>query len=250
MRALVISDIHSNLEALEAVLAAAPGYDQVWNLGDTVGYGASPNEVAETSRRLGGLVVRGNHDRASSHDADISDFNSEGARAILWTREVLTVENRAWLAGLPPGPLTPNGSDVACVHGTPADEDEYLISSAHAVVALYDHPASIILFGHTHRQNGFIKTDLDWYQPEPQFDSRTGFASHELPLHPDARYLLNPGSVGQPRDRDWRAAFALYDAERALFTWYRTPYVVAQAQARIRNAGLPGRLADRLAVGI
>jgi len=250
MRALVISDIHSNLEALETVLDVAPPCDQVWNLGDIVGYGASPNEVIDRSRQLKGLVVRGNHDRACSQDADISDFNSEGAQAILWTREVLTGENRAWLAGLPPGPLTPDGSDVACVHGTPADEDEYLISSAHAVVAIYDHPARIIFFGHTHKQKGFTKADLDWYYPEPQFDFNKGLVSHELPLHPDARYLLNPGSVGQPRDRDWRAAFAVYDADRSLFTWYRTPYPVAESQARIRRAGLPDRLADRLRSGI
>jgi predicted phosphodiesterase len=250
MRALIISDTHSNLEALEAVLNIAPNYHQVWNLGDIVGYGASPNEVVERSRGLGGFAVRGNHDRACSHEADIGDFNSEGARAILWTREVLTNENRDWLAGLPPGPLTPNGSDVACVHGTPADEDEYLISSAHAVVALYDHSAKIILFGHTHRQKGFIKTDLDWYYPQPQFDSSTGLVSHGVTIHPGARYLLNPGSVGQPRDGDWRAAFAVYDTDRSLFTWYRTPYPVAESQVRIRNAGLPDRLADRLRTGI
>lgn len=130
MRALVISDIHSNLPALQAVLAAAPEYDVVWNLGDVVGYGANPNEVVELARKLGGIMVRGNHDRACCGNLKYGkylDFNPTARYAVDWTRKNLRKESTEWLSRLPRGPVKPLGRKVACVHGSPRDEDEYTV---------------------------------------------------------------------------------------------------------------------------
>jgi hypothetical protein len=125
MRALILSDIHANLEALEAVLAAAPPHDVVWNLGDIVGYGASPGEVVARVQDLGSFIVRGNHDRACAGITSIEDFSLDAATAVRWTREALGPEPLAWLRGLTAGPATPPESAVMCVHGSPVDEDEY-----------------------------------------------------------------------------------------------------------------------------
>jgi predicted phosphodiesterase len=130
MRALVISDIHSNLPALEAVLAAAPPQDTVWNLGDTVGYGANPNEVVNLVRKLGGIVVRGNHDRICAGNAKFGEYRDLSQLALFaanWTQKTLSAENTRWLLRLPLGSLRPLGRKVACVHGSPWDEDEYMI---------------------------------------------------------------------------------------------------------------------------
>lgn len=141
MRALVISDIHSNLQALEAVLAAAPEHDEVWNLGDIVGYGANPNEVVDVVRKLNGIVVRGNHDRICSVNMKLSEFralNPLASFAASWTQKRLSAENKEWLARLPRGPLKPLGRTVACVHGSPRDEDEYMIFRVDFVAALIE----------------------------------------------------------------------------------------------------------------
>src|SRR6266567_6036174 len=128
MRALIISDIHANLEALEAVLASAPAHDVVWNLGDTVGYAANPNEVIERIDKIGSICIRGNHDRACSSSAENEDFSPIADRAVQWTRSVLTRENLHWLESLRVGPLSPRAEGVSCVHGSPVHEDEYLVS--------------------------------------------------------------------------------------------------------------------------
>jgi diadenosine tetraphosphatase ApaH/serine/threonine PP2A family protein phosphatase len=250
MRALVISDIHANLQALEAVLAAAPAHDVVWNLGDVVGYGANPNEAIDGVRALGGLIVRGNHDRACSGLMGIDDFSENAARAVRWTQKVLSKERREWLRELAAGPVTPEGlAGVSCVHGSPLDEDEYLFTLNDAWASLRAGAARIAFFGHTHVQGGFASSGKEFFDLRPDLGGGDEPEEGELPLRAGARYLLNPGSVGQPRDGDWRAAFALYDSARSLLVWHRVPYQVAEAQQHIRAAGLPAHLADRLSVG-
>ncbi len=260
MRALLISDIHANLEALEAVMAAAPDHDVVWNLGDVVGYGANPNEVIDESRRLGHIFVRGNHDRVCSGLGGIEDFNPVAQRAARWTECVLTGEHRDWLRQMAVGPIAPDGPFVRCVHGSPVDEDDYLMTVRDAFPALDATDARITFFGHTHVQGGFATNGDDWFRLAPQYAThRNGHGHHkahgeepesfELELRQGARYLLNPGSVGQPRDGDWRAAFALYDDAGMILTWYRVPYDLKEAQQRIIDAGLPDRLALRLKEG-
>jgi diadenosine tetraphosphatase ApaH/serine/threonine PP2A family protein phosphatase len=249
MRALILSDIHSNLEALEAVLSAAPEHDVVWNLGDVVGYGASPNEVADQVQRLGGIVVRGNHDRACSGLIGVDEFSQYAADAALWTRQILSNRNSEWLRGLPPGPFDPNNSAVRCVHGSLADEDEYLFTVEDALPSLRQTISWITFFGHTHRQGGFATNGEDYFQLKPHYGSPSEIEQYELPLRDGARYLLNPGSVGQPRDRDRRAAFAVYDDAQSLVTWYRAPYDIQRAQQRIREANLPEYLGFRLQHG-
>ena len=252
MRALVISDIHSNLPALEAVLAVAPPCDVVWNLGDIVGYGANPNEVVHLARELAGIVIRGNHDRACS-DPDTfvlhHRLNSVAATAAIWTDMVLTPESRGWLSGLTPGPVKPLRRNLICVHGSSRSEDQYVSSEYDAQSALDAGGTRITLFGHTHEQVAWISTQRALHPLKPDFRSRSGVVRFELPLHRDNRYLLNPGSIGQPRDGDWRAAFAIYDDAELRWTWYRAPYEVDTAQRRILRAGLPEVLATRLREG-
>jgi diadenosine tetraphosphatase ApaH/serine/threonine PP2A family protein phosphatase len=254
MRVLILSDIHSNLEALNAVLAAAPPHDMVWNLGDVVGYGANPNEVIDRVRPLGSVFVRGNHDKVISGAAGLEDFNPIAGRAAKWTRCVLTQEHTDWLRHMPAGPIMPDGPDVSCVHGSPLNEDEYLLTVRDAWLSLTRATTRINFFGHTHLQGGFATNGEEWFRIAPQYPSR-GAVEYELALRESARYLINPGSVGQPRDGDWRAAFALYETEengngtirRVIF--HRVPYDVKEAQERIKSAGLPDRLATRLKEG-
>ena len=249
MRALVLSDIHSNFEALEAVLAVAPAHDVVWNLGDTVGYAANPNEVIDRLKSLRGFSIRGNHDRACTHPDTSEDFSPIANCAVKWTRKALSPDRLAWLGKLPAGPLSPTGLDVSCVHGSPVHEDEYLVLAEDTVVAFRAAAARITFFGHTHRQVGFANDSDQVYTVEPLYSSDDDADDYELPLRRGFQYLLNPGSLGQPRDGDWRAAYAIYDDERELFTWHRAPYDVNKTQESIRRAGLPDFLADRLRLG-
>jgi predicted phosphodiesterase len=252
MRALIISDIHANLQALEAVLAVAPQYDAVWNLGDIVGYGPNPNEVVDLARKLGGIAVRGNHDRACSrimHFSEFRDLSLPAADAAHWTLGVLTEENTQWLAQLRRGPVWPILRKVQCVHGAPRNEDEYLFFKEDAWSAMYRSRARIIFCGHTHWQVGWSLCRGELTPLKPEYRSSTGAEPFELPLQKGRRYLVNPGSVGQPRDGDWRAAFAVYDDTDARLTWYRVPYEVLTAQSRIRRAELPETLATRLGEG-
>lgn len=252
MRILLLSDIHANLEALEAALNAAPSHDAVWNLGDVVGYGANPNEAIELARAAGPFFVRGNHDRVCGGGGDLEDFSPMAARAAQWTRDALTAAHADWLRQLPAGPIEPNGAGVGLVHGSPLDENEYLATLRDAWLPLARAATRITFFGHTHLQGGFATNGEESFRLAPEFSAR-GADEYELPLRKNARYLINPGSVGQPRDGDWRAAFALYeseeDGERQRVTFYRVPYDVKQAQAKILAAGLPDRLATRLREG-
>ena len=250
MRILLLSDIHANLEALEACLDTAPAYDMVVNLGDVVGYGASPNQVIERSRKLGQIFVRGNHDRAVAGLTDLKDFNPIAGIAALWTREQLTPENMEWLQALPHGPLEiVELPDAQLVHGSPLDEDEYVVTLQDAVEPLLFSSVHLTLFGHTHLQGAFSAEGARGDTTRPQYKTVGRSETVEFRLKPSVRYLINPGSVGQPRDGDWRAAFALFDTETQILTFCRTPYNLKAAQDRILAADLPHRLATRLAAG-
>jgi diadenosine tetraphosphatase ApaH/serine/threonine PP2A family protein phosphatase len=254
MRLLIISDIHANLEALETCLSVAPAHDRVVNLGDVVGYNASPNEVCERVIAMGAPVVRGNHDRACSGMTDVKDFNPVAAISAYWTRTNLKPANLEWLRALPQGPWrSKDFPGMEFVHGSPSDEDEYLLntSSADDNLELPEH-APLIFFGHTHIQGGFIDEEGESRPFRPIYDSLEGPVEYTMWLTPGERYLINPGSVGQPRDNDWRSAFALYESNGgplASVTFYRVPYDIEQTQQRILSAQLPERLAARLRMG-
>jgi diadenosine tetraphosphatase ApaH/serine/threonine PP2A family protein phosphatase len=250
MRALILSDIHANIDALDAVLAAAPQYDVVWNLGDVVGYNAAPEAVVERSREIGTIFVRGNHDRACAGLTGAESFNPIAFRAVKWTQRQLGSEALQWLKEMPAGPILPADGQVSCVHGSLLDEDEYLLSTEDAEGQFERTRTPITFFGHTHVQGGFAANDAgEWFQLKPAYSDDNLAETYDLDLRSAAKYLINPGAVGQPRDRDWRAAFALYDDQAARVTFLRVPYDVRAAQMRIQRAGLPDMLASRLSVG-
>jgi diadenosine tetraphosphatase ApaH/serine/threonine PP2A family protein phosphatase len=250
LRLLLLSDIHGNIEALDACIAAAPAHDLVMNLGDLVGYGASPNEVVDRSRELGHTFVRGNHDRAVSGLTDLKDFNQIAAIAALWTREQLSAEKIEWLRSLPHGPIQIEGlDDVQFVHGSPLDEDEYVVSVKEAFTSVRASSVSLTFFGHTHLQGVFAINHSGGEDIYPSYKTVGQSETYDFPLEPGSRYMVNPGSVGQPRDGDWRAAFALFDSDSRIITFSRVPYALKSSQDRILAANLPPRLATRLAAG-
>lgn len=271
MRALVISDIHGNMHALQAVLAAArssfaDGFDQLWNLGDVVGYGAHPNEVIETLRNFpaeSAVHVRGNHDRVCCGLTSSQGFNPVAATAAAWTRLQLTPQNREWVRALPRGPILPPhqaGARAMCAHGSPLHEDQYIVSMRDAWTPLQRMQTAITFFGHTHVQGGFSQSAQEWAEERPHFGTpdqdsmgtqSAAQTADRFTLHiaEGSRHLINPGSVGQPRDGDWRAAFAIYDDALSEVTFFRVPYDVCAAQTDIRSAHLPERLASRLNTG-
>lgn len=250
MRVLLISDIHSNLEALEACLAAVPEYDLVINLGDVVGYGANPNEVITRARALGKYFVRGNHDKAAAGLMELREFNPIAALAAMWTSEHLTQDNLEWLRALPQGPIqVPEIPGAQFVHGSPLDEDEYVVTPRDALEPLLATDVPLTFFGHSHVQGAFSSNPSDGGAMRPIYKSVGKPEISAWSLKKETHYLINPGSVGQPRDGDWRAAFALFDSEAYVITFHRVPYDLKQAQDRILAANLPQRLASRLAAG-
>jgi predicted phosphodiesterase len=249
LRILLLSDIHSNVEALEACLAAAPPTDATVNLGDIVGYGASPNEVTERVCGLGGIFVRGNHDKVVAGIDTLEGFNPIAGVAALWNREQLTSEHLAWLRALPKGPVLSDISSVQYVHGAPDDEDRYVVTLEDAAVQLVKANASITFFGHTHIQGAFRLQGEFVRVLHPEYATVAKEESWDLRLEDGLNYMINPGSIGQPRDGDWRAAFAVFDSEQCIVTFFRVPYELRAAQEKILAAGLPSRLATRLAAG-
>ena len=246
MRYLVISDIHANLEAYETVMDAARelGWDRAIILGDLVGYGGDPNAIIDRVRELGPYaLIRGNHDKVGSGIETADGFNAVARSAIRWTYDALTDDNRAWLAALPAGPVDVDGAFEIC-HGTPFDEDAYVFDDLDALRALHASRRPLCLFGHTHVQVGYSLA-RNQFAVETNGEGRP----FDITLKPDTKYLINPGSVGQPRDGDPRAGFALTDTDKARVTIYRVRYPVEKAQARIIEEGLPEILAERLAVG-
>lgn len=250
MRILLLSDIHSNLEALQACLAAAPAHESTVNLGDVVGYGASPNEVTKVARELGGTFVRGNHDKVVAGIDSAETFNPIAGVAAMWNRDQLTPENLDWVRDLPKGPVaTGNVPGVQFVHGAPSDEDRYLVTFEDAAQELGRSDKTVTFFGHTHIQGAFTLRNGLVEDVVPEYKTVGKSETWEFSLEAGTSYLINPGSAGQPRDGDWRSAFAIFDADRMIVSFCRVPYDLRSAQEKIFNANLPARLATRLAAG-
>ena len=246
MRILVLSDLHSNATAMDAVLEAAKSrWDLSVCLGDVVGYGPDPNYVTARLRELKTQTIRGNHDKAVSGLMATDDFNPVAKAAVDWTRAELKPDHLAWLSALPPGPLESDG--IVLVHGALQDEDEYVFTPEQALDGLLDSTAGVTFFGHTHHQGGFsyLDSQLEVLQIRPR--ASESFAA--LRIESPRRYLLNPGSIGQPRDGDPRAAFAIADLEHKVVEFWRVPYDVSAVQERMRAAHLPEPLVQRLIVG-
>lgn len=248
MRNLVVSDLHSNWVALRAVIGHVrrKRIDRIVCLGDFVGYGAQPNQVVDAMRlhRSRKFYVRGNHDRVAVALEEGLDFNSAARSAALWTRERLSNPNRRFLENLPKGPIERDG--VAICHGSPLDEDEYIFTAAHAEETLRSYPskASVVLHGHTHLPMIFsVRPDGGVEEIRPDH-------GQVVKLRKEFRHLINPGSVGQPRDRHPEASCMIFDDDRMTVQCLRVAYDVAAAQASIVKAGLPKMLADRLALGM
>ena len=246
MRYLILTDIHANLEALETVLsdAEARGYDETLVLGDLVGYGADPNAVVERVRALQpAAIVRGNHDKVAFGLDQAEGFNTVARTAAQWTLEVLTPENREWVASLPQGPLAVDDLIEIC-HGAPYDEDAYIFDETDARLALKTATRPLCLFGHTHYPVAFELTNGSFTRRGPAAD-----AEAQVDLVEGVTCLLNPGSVCQPRDGDPRAAYAIVDTEEKRVELFRLMYPVEATQAKVIGAGLPEILARRLAAG-
>jgi diadenosine tetraphosphatase ApaH/serine/threonine PP2A family protein phosphatase len=246
MRYLLLSDIHSNDEALAAVLARARrrGFDRVIILGDFVGYGAEPNAVLDRLRRLRRpkTVIRGNHDKVVCGLDDGQLFNPVALQAARWTTGALTPRNREFLESLPLGPLAVDGDFEIC-HGSPRDEDAYIFSDRDAFLNFMGFRSRVCFFGHSHIPSIFTL--------EPHGIRVEVVCADRLKkrLEDGHRYLINPGSVGQPRDRNPAAAYALFDAATRHVFFERVPYDAERTRQKIRSAGLPGMLGDRLLVG-
>jgi diadenosine tetraphosphatase ApaH/serine/threonine PP2A family protein phosphatase len=241
MRVLVLSDIHANLTALDAVLMAAGSFDSVWCLGDLVGYGPDPNECVERIRDLPDLqCIAGNHDRAASGEMALDAFNPEAHQALEWTGNALTEDTRRYLSALPES-IT--ADPYFLVHGSPRKPLwEYLLDSARAQGMFASFPTRYCLVGHSHVAMAFVLSDQD--------RCITHLPAHgrllSLGFH---RMILNPGSVGQPRDQDPRASYVLLDTDTLQWEWHRVEYDVESVQKRMQNAALPARLILRLAEG-
>ena len=246
MRYLILSDIHANIDALEAVLTAAPSetWDRVLVLGDLVGYGAEPSAVIARVQSLNPTAtIRGNHDKAACGIEDGSSFNYVARLAAQWTFDALSPVQREYLRALPQGPLTIDDTIEIC-HGAPFDEDHYIFDADDASHALDSATRRVCLFGHTHLPVVFRRNPhlFDGFLPSGPTDSLVEIES-------GLNYLINVGSVGQPRDGDPRAAFGIYDSAAPSVLIRRVEYPVQTAQRRILDAGLPASLANRLGIG-
>lgn len=219
-------------------------FEEIVCLGDFVGYGAQPNQVLDTMRTIRGtkLYIRGNHDRVAAGVEDGEGFNPAAREAALWTRTRLSAPNRHFLEKLTVGPAAYNG--VMLCHGSPYDEDEYVFTEHHAAQILAEYNSPVILYGHTHLPVIFSVDDATG---QVSGTLVRGEASYRL--DPSRRYLINPGSVGQPRDRNPESSFAIFDSRRRTVQFFRVPYDYTKTQTAIIKAGLPRILADRLAFG-
>lgn len=236
---LILSDVHANLEALEAVLGDAQGaYDRILCLGDLAGYGADPNAVIDWARTHVASIVRGNHDKVCCGLDSLDHFQPAARASSLWTQAALTPGNLDYLQKLPRGPL--RFEDFELVHGSPLDEDEYLISLSDVAPLREFVETHLTFFGHTHVQGGFLLARGGVKRITPGLT---------LELERDHFYLINPGAVGQPRDGDPRAAYVLYSPEQRVLEYRRVAYDVEKAAGKIRAAGLPDGLAMRLYSG-
>jgi diadenosine tetraphosphatase ApaH/serine/threonine PP2A family protein phosphatase len=243
MRTLILSDIHANQVALETVLAEATGqWDRLWFLGDLVGYGPDPNECVDLLRSLDPLALSGNHDWAVLDKIDTEEFNPEAMKAVVWTKQTLNKDNEAYLDTLPPRWIE---GDFTLAHASPRHPVWEYIIDLQTALENFDHfDTTYCLVGHSHVPSLF---ELD-----TEAAVLNGFMVGageviELSRH---RLILNPGSVGQPRDGDPRAAYALLDNESMTCTFHRVAYDVAETQRRMKTQNLPRRLIDRLDQGV
>lgn len=240
MRIAVLSDIHANLPALDAVLDDAGGVDAVWHLGDVVGYGPDPDAVVARLRDVGAIGVRGNHDAAACGGAEIDWFNPDARRAMEWTRAAISPATLEWLSALPER-RTIGSSEL--VHGSHREPIwEYVTSAAVARANLAALAATIGLHGHTH-------IPVAWLDDGGRVELVRPGGGDSLALE-GRRALINPGSVGQPRDGDPDASYAILDPESGTVLWHRVRYDVAAVQGAMRDAGLPASLSARLSVGL
>lgn len=239
MRLAVLSDIHSNLAALDAVRADLPDVDEVWVLGDSVGYGPQPNEVIAALQEMGARSVMGNHDGAAIGAVDTGWFNPDAGRAIAWTSEAIDDNSRAYLATLPEVRVQ---DELTAVHGSPRDPIwEYIVSSSVAAENLSAFSTRICLHGHTHVPVVFQADDGVVEPVAPTLD---------MPLSiSEGRALVNPGSVGQPRDGNPAASYLVLDTDAGTVQFHRVSYDIDATQKLMREAGLPARLVERLSYG-
>ena len=240
MRIAVLSDIHANLPALDAVLKDAGRVDAVWQLGDVVGYGPDPDGVVQRLRDVGATGVRGNHDAAACGGPEIEWFNPDARRAMEWTRAAIGPETIEWLSALPERDTT-DGCEL--VHGSPREPIwEYVTSVAVARANLGVLQSPIGLHGHTHIPVAFVEDDGRVTVVSPNRQRRLELKGR--------RALINPGSVGQPRDGDPDASYLILDPEAGTVSWHRVRYDVGDVQRQMREAGLPPSLVSRLTVGL
>jgi predicted phosphodiesterase len=243
MRYLVITDIHANIDALDACLADAlpRGYERTLVLGDIVGYGPDPNAVIDRIVALKPVaIVRGNHDKIAFGIQQADGFNMSARAAAQWTLNALTPEHRDWLVKLPQGPTVVDDCVEIC-HGSPVDEDEYIFDELDARRAIDSSSQRLCLFGHTHVAMAFRLTGRSIGLVTPEDEG--------LAIEAESKYLVNPGSVGQPRDSDPRAAYVIFDAGAQRVEMYRIDYPVARTQEKMAGAGLPEPLIRRLSAG-
>ena len=247
MRYLILSDIHSNLEALEACVRCGKqaGYDSVLCCGDIVGYGPSPVEAIDGIRALNAVTIRGNHDRVAAGLDEATQFNPHARHAVYWTRAVLPDSYREYLAQLPVGPLeiTPQAQ---LVHGALTHEDDYIFTEADADENFVLTDKAITFFGHSHFPVVFSSNGKGDALQATSYEFDEFIA---VKCESGKKLLVNPGSVGQPRDGDARASFAIWDADRSRIEFYRVEYDVKRTQERMRSAELSTYLIDRLAHG-
>jgi diadenosine tetraphosphatase ApaH/serine/threonine PP2A family protein phosphatase len=241
MRTLIISDIHANLPALEAVLADAGQFDSAWCLGDLVGYGPDPNECIERIRNLPNLeCIMGNHDAAAVGAIDVDAFNPDARKTVLWTRERLTPANKEYLKKLPDRIKL---EYITLVHGSPFKPIwEYLLDTRSATISFefYDTPYCFV--GHTH-------LPVLYYMPDTRVTAQLIVPEHVSQMTLAPRAIINPGSVGQPRDRDSRSAYAILDMTDFTWEWHRVEYDIQGVQERMRKENLPERHITRLSAG-
>ncbi|MBI3748842.1 MAG: metallophosphoesterase family protein [Chloroflexi bacterium] len=243
MRIAVISDVHGNLLALDAVLASAGAVDAVWHLGDVVGYGPEPDAVVERLAAIGAIGVRGNHDAAACGGTEIEWFNPDARSAMEWTRQVVAEPTRAWLSALPERRET---GGFTLVHGSGRDPIwEYVTTPAAAAASLVAMDTPHGLNGHTHVPAAYRVVDDRVGRLGPD----RGTSESAVALG-GGRLLLNPGSVGQPRDGDPRASYLIVDTDAGTASWTRVAYDIVAVDSAMRAAGLPRRLAERLHHGL
>jgi len=245
LRFLILSDLHANWEALNAVLQDAAGrrYNAILCLGDIVGYGPNPNEVISWVRAHADVVIRGNHDKACSGAVTVESFNPVAQCSSRWTRGELLDEHTQWLLNLARGPVLVEDFDL--VHGAPDDEDRYIFHEHEAEIGLRYVEEQLTFFGHTHVQGGFVGEP---YQRHFEV-SRLHVLPSQMSIVPERIYLLNPGAVGQPRDGDPRAAYCIYDSTMRVVEFCRVDYDIRTVQDKILARRLPQELAFRLASG-